>query len=545
MLTVFAKDYGVVPGCDVTKEWNALLIDIAKKDGQKTVIVESGEYFLSAALAEKPTLFITNTMADSEWKKGETYHENCVATLMEGVSDLTLEGNGAIFVIRGQMTNMAIRNCSHVNIKSLIFRTENPNMHGLTVMKRGRFFIDFALDHESYYQKSKGKLYFTGEDYRDAFTKDRARAFWTGKIPYSNVDSVWRVAHPLLGALTIKEISPYAFRARYIVPPRVEKGDSFWIFDARRKYNGIFVERSDNITLNGIEQNFNYGLAVVCQDTRNFTVKNCTFRPKQGGDKKMASVADFMQICMCRGLVEIVNNHFEGSGDDCLNVHGIHFKIVKAEGKLLHAQFCHPQTLGFCPFYKGDIIKYINPKTLLEEDRNTVEDARLVDEYTVELQLKNPIEKTLTGKVIENQSACPDVLFENNTMKRIITRGVLLTTSGKAVIRGNKFINTSMHSILISDDAKNWYESGNVNDVLIENNVFLRCMGYTVQVIPENSMHAGAVHKNIKIINNVIDRNGEGGFYFKSASGVTVKNNTVKGAVRKTYIKDSDVKIDG
>ena len=110
-------------------------------------------------------------------------------------------------------------------------------------------------------------------------------------------------------------------------------------------------------------------------------------------------------------------------------------------------------------------------------------------------------------------------------MTRIITRGILVTTGGKVRITDNDFDSTSMHSILISDDAKYWFESGPVNDVEIAKNRFGRCKGYNVQVLPENVTHKGAVHKNIYIHDNVMESGNEGGFYFKSADGVIIENN--------------------
>ena len=152
--------------------------------------------------------------------------------------------------------------------------------------------------------------------------------------------------------------------------------------------------------------------------------------------------------------------------------------------------------------------------------------------------------QAVVGDVIEDKSAVPDVEFSRNFMSRIITRGVLMTSGGKVRINDNNFDNTTMHSILISDDAKNWYESGNVNDVEIARNRFGRVVGYNVQVMPENTVHNGAVHKNIYIHDNIIESGDEGGFYFKSADGVRLENNKSGKPVRME-IYNSDVTVDG
>ena len=115
-----------------------------------------------------------------------------------------------------------------------------------------------------------------------------------------------------------------------------------------------------------------------------------------------------------------------------------------------------------------------------------------------------------------------------------------MTSGGKVKITDNNFDNTSMHSILISDDAKSWYESGNVNDMEIADNRFGRVVGYTVQVMPENAIHNGAVHKNIYIHDNKIDSVDEG-WYFKSADGVVLENN-ISDKPMDMVVINSDVK---
>ena len=59
-------------------------------------------------------------------------------------------------------------------------------------------------------------------------------------------------------------------------------------------------------------------------------------------------------------------------------------------------------------------------------------------------------------------------------------------------------------------------------------------------MLPENTSHEGAVHKNIYIHDNVIESGDEGGFFFKSADGVVLENNNSKKDIR-VEIKNSQV----
>lgn len=525
MKYVYAKEAGILPGEEITQKLNSLLSELAGDDGEKTLVFEKGEYVIDSAYAPEPELYITNTMGDGEWLKGERQHLNRVGMYFKGIKSLTVEGNSSVFAVRGSLTNIAVCDCENLYLKNFTLVTENPDMHAFKVVRKSAFRVDFELDCESRYEFKKGKYFFVGKDYSTPFTEKRATAYWIGKISADNADSIRRTTHPLRGAIRVKEIGERLFRATYAVKPRCAAGDEFNVYDVRRKYQGIFVDGSKDVRIESVAQPFNYGLALVFQNTENIAVINSVFAPAEGGALKMASVADFMQVCCCRGKVTVRGNRFCGAGDDCLNVHGVHFRIKKHEGDTLLLSFMHPQTHGFCPFRTGDAVRFVSPATLLPLAEGTVKRAEPAGEYDIRLELYESPETELAGLVAENASACPDLDFAGNSLDRIITRGLLVTTAGKVLIEDNDFRHTSMSAILVSDDARSWYESGFVRDVTIRNNRFYANRGYYVCVKPENRVYKGAVHSGITIENNLFSSPYSEGFYFKAASGVTLRNN--------------------
>lgn len=537
-----AEQYGLTPNKDISAEINRLFASLKGDKEEKELKLKSGVYYIDTENVPRPTLFITNTIGDNEWRKGEVPHKNAVGLYFDNIENLTLDGNGSTFVIRGQATNIAAVNCKNLTLKNFSITTENPDMHELKVLKRGFNYIDYELDAESEYVKER-RLYFVGKDYKTAFNDSKIASWWNARIFADDRDAVIRVRHPFASAISVKELSKGVFRARYFIAPQYNVGDVFCLFENRRKYQGIFGDRCENLSLENLSSDFNYGLSTVFQDCTDLTIRNCRFAPKK--NRKMTSVADFIQVCSCRGEVKIENNYFEGAGDDCLNVHGIHFSIDKVDGNKLTVRFRHKQTHGFNPFRDGDSIRFIDTKSLLTTGENEIASAKLIDENTLILETKLPTEATHIGEVVENATACPNVVFKGNTLTRIITRGILLTTSGKILIENNKFLNNSMHSVLISDDAKSWYESGFVTDVTIKNNYFGRCIGYTLFVKPENTVFNGYVHKNISFVGNTIEsKNGEGGFYIKDSDKVTLADNVIIGKVKDAVFVNSNVKTE-
>ncbi len=443
----------MLPNSQVAKPLAALFAKLQADEAEKTLVFSAGTYYIDSAECDEHMLYITNTVGDAEFSADETPHKNGVALYLENVSNLTVLGNNAEFVIDGKVTNMVLQNCENVTVKDLEISHAHPDMHELKAVKIAPCFEDYEIDRDTQYTVENGRLWFYGKDYRYATDKDARKAYWIGKIKQKTPDAVARVGSPLVGALRVKELKPNLVRVYYV--------------------NAFRFRR----------------------------VNKATFAPKAEDARRLASVADFLQACMCRGTFSATDSLFEGAGDDCINVHGMHFGIQSVKGNRITVKFMHPQSHGYQPFHVGDEIAFINPKTLLEQGRTTVENAVLLNEYEIELQVKST-EKAKCGEVIEDVTACPDVYFAGNTVNRIITRACLFTTRGKVLVENNHFKNNTMSGVLLSDDAKSWYESGMCCDVTVKNNVFDYCGATPILIKPENSIHAGAVHKNIQILDN-------------------------------------------
>lgn len=524
MHIINAADWGIYPDSDITENLFALIEALKNTSEEKTVCFSQGTYFLDGEKCQKHMLYITNTVGDKEFSAEETPHLNAVPFYFNGINHLVFDGNNSIFIICGKVTNIALEDCCDITLKNMEIRHAHPDMHELKVVRKRLFSVEFDIDKDSVYEVENGKLYFKGEDYTCAADENALNAHWIGLIRSKTPNRLKRVAHPLIGSTGVSDLQNGRIRVKYLNTFRFKMGDCFYLFDVRRQFAGIFVNRCKDIKLDNLKQRFNYSLALVAQDSENISLVNSEFAPEQNAPRKMASVADFIQICMCRGNVRIDNNRFDGAGDDCLNVHGIHFKITEKKGNQITVRFMHPQSHGFNPLRAGDTIAFINPKTLLETAQAKIIKSELIGEYEIRLTLDSA-EQATVGEVIEDISACPNVTFSKNTLNRIITRGLLLTTRGKVLVENNRFISTSMSSILLSDDAKSWYESGMCCDVTIRNNTIEYCGQTPILIKPENSVHRAAVHKNIKIHGNTFKNYKGYCIKAKSSDMIEIENN--------------------
>lgn len=528
MKTIYASEFNIGTNENITQGLIKLLDHLKTVDDEKTVIFDKGTYYIDSEKCKKHMLYITNTVGDKEFSKDETPHLNAVPFYFGDIDNITFDGGDSVFVIDGKVTNIAMENCKNITLKNIEIRHSHPDMHEFKVVRKGLFSIDFEIDKDTQYEFINGKAYIFAKDYRYAIDHKAKNSWWIGQIRKNTPDKIKRVNHPLFSALNIKDLGNRKIRVTYPNTFRFKADDCYYIFDVRRQFAGIFVNKCENVRLENIKQRFNYSLALVAQDSENITVNGVEFAPEKDSARKMASVADFIQICMCRGNVSIKNSYFDGAGDDSLNVHGIHFKITDIKDNQLTVRFMHPQSHAFNPLREGDTIAYINTNTLLEESTAVIEKSELLNEYDIRLTVSNT-DKARVGNVIEDISACPDLEFENNYMTRIITRGLLITTRGKVNVKNNHFVSTTMSGILLSDDAKSWYESGMCKDVTIENNTFDYCGQTPILIKPENRVYAGAVHKNIKLIGNTFRNYSGYCISAKDTDGVLIKNNNFSG----------------
>lgn len=525
-MRILAWEKGIVPGQDVSRALAALCAELSGLSGSKTLLIQPGVYTLRADDCPHMPLRITNTAAKEEYLPGEYPREKPVAFCLEKVRDLAVMAHGAVFSLEGKMSNAALLHCENIRLEGLEFRHQNPDEHEFTVIGKTDRSVDFRLDRDSRYLCRQGEYHFFGEGYTRPFFADaQARWGWFAKVFSDNSNHIRRVQHPFYQAESVCETDDHLFRAWYQETSRFTPGERYCVFSARRDHVGIFVDSSRDISMRQIKQRFSYSLAFVAQNSENILIDGVDFSPLPEQDKMICATADFMQMCMCRGKVSISNSFFLGACDDCLNVHGIHFKIIKIEGRLLTVRFMHPQTFGFNPLRAGDAIEYVDPQTLLAAAGGKILRSELISDRDILLETDS-VSGARTGMVIENISACPELYFGGNRLSRIITRGLLITTRGKVLVENNDFDNTDMAAMLFSDDAKSWYESGRCEDVTIRRNRFGDCGAYHIQIRPENGQTRSVVHGDFMITGNHFEPCEAGGIDAASARSLSFRDNT-------------------
>ena len=532
-VVIFPELFSIKPDTDVTKHFAELFETVSISPSHKTLTLPKGTYLIRSKNASPRELYISNTIAEDEYPEGEERNMHRIALDMKGITDLEIDGSGSTLVIDGKMTNMVIENCCNITVKNIVIDTLNPDVHKMTVVKASPFYVTFKVDKTGSYCEENGQYYWYGTDYKFGFLDNNNSGFWMISARPSNYSHIKRNgAHPFSDAASLRETAPGVFQARFVTPKDYEVGQMFYFYPVERKNVGIAVINSKNIRFENITQHFNYSLAFVAQNSENITVDSSTFAPQPDSDIELASLADFVQISMCRGNIKINNCTFDSAGDDAANVHGFHFKIVEQQRDRITVKFCHPQSYGFDCLREGDIIAFIDPNSLLEVGRSKILSLKKRDSYLFDLVLTTYDPPLGVGGVIEDISACPNFEYTNNTVNRIVTRGVLATTRGRVLIENNRFLNTGMSGVLIADDAGSWYESGCVKNVTIRGNAFMNCEESAILIQPAVKAYRGAVHGTVNIENNLFILNNTHALAAACTEKITMNNNVYKGRAK-------------
>lgn len=529
-MVVYPESFSVKPDTEATSAFRNLFNTAAQTAVGKNLTLPKGNYVFMSKNAVEREVFISNTIGESEYGDGEKPNIRKIGFAIENVKNMEIDCNDSVFIIDGNMTNVFINNCENIILKNLTVVMVKPNVHKLTVIKASPFYVTFKIDGSSNFEEVNGELYWYGTDYRMGFTQFKNNASW---FPTAKPDNYYHIkrspSHPLHGASNIRRISDRTFTVRYLLPKNYVEGQVFYIYPCLRDQVGILIDSSKNITLKNVKQQYNPSLALIAQNTDGITLEKLDFSPDKDGEIQLCSRADFLQFSMCRGKISVKDCNFDGAGDDACNVHGFHFKITQKDKDKLTVRFEHPQSYGFECIHTGDVIAFIDPKTLIEVGRTKVLKAVLRDKYYYDLTTTTYDSPLGVGGVIENVSANPDFEFVSNTVNRVVTRGVLATTRGKIRIENNKFLNTGMSGVLISDDASGWYESGCVCDAIIRGNAFMNCDEDVILIKPEVKKYNGPVHRNILIENNLFVLNDTHAVNASCSSDIVLRGNTYAG----------------
>lgn len=514
---ISVADFGATPnsGKDATPAFQKAIEAVKKARGPVTLVVPPGRYDFFSLRATRRVCYYSNaTEPGSDGMR-------TIAIDLSDVKDVTVDGPGARLVMRGQMTMLVAERAENLTLNGLEFDFARPTVSEIRAVDKGDGYWIGQVHADSKYRLKENRIEWYGED-------------WSGTHNlvqhYHPLFRVWRGDDPTAGATAIREEKEG--RLRFEVPAQaldqVEVGRIYQFRDTTRKETGMWFNRSRNVTLNKIQIRAMAGFGVLFQFTENVNVNGIEVAPARGSGRTCAAAADILHFSGCRGQIQIQRSILSSAHDDAINIHGTHLRVMeRLDERRIRVRFMHPQTWGFLAFAEKDEIEFVRKDTLLPFAKGVVKAVEAPNPHEQILTLEGdvPADLKLDSDAVENVTWTPSVTIAGCEISFVPTRGILVTTRQPVRIIGNTFLRTPMPAVLLEDDAAGWYESGAVHDLLIQGNQFVECANETIQVNPQNQVHAGPVHRNIRIEGNVFNQVGPIAVCAKSTDGLSVVAN--------------------
>ncbi|MBD5163181.1 MAG: right-handed parallel beta-helix repeat-containing protein [Bacteroidales bacterium] len=526
LLPILAKAFTIdVPAVqgDATSTLQAALEQAKAHPHERvTIRLQPHTYIISRADAGKSIYHVSNTASEIE-NSDPTKH---IALLFKDMANVTLDGNGATLLTKGELTTFVIDNCNNIRLTDFTLGANDPSVPEFRVIDVDSASFKARITNPSNFMINDGRFFFTGR----GWTLPHENRPFISQVFYPERNETARIANPLNGYISADSVGPRTVMFHFEKSPNVKCGEVYQFrHSIRNEVCGLIVDSKD-ITLENIRFNFMGNFGVVSQMSENITVESVTCGVPPQSDRTCAGFADFLQFSSCKGLIKIHNCSFEGSHDDPINIHGTHLQVVRADSETVAVKYMHPQTFGFPPAQVGDSIEFVDKASLLGVFATSVKDIQAVDLYTYNIVLtdKLPEELNPDNLVIENITCTPEVVISENRFARTPTRGILISTRRKSLIVNNLFFRIPMPAILVSDDARNWYESGPVYDLTIRDNIFFECASPAILIKPETVSPDAVVHKNIVIENNSFVNQPTPAIEVYGAEPVLIQNNNFK-----------------
>lgn len=506
------------------------------KEQPVNISFAAGRYDFFPDGAFKTQLQISNT-------NDVPYGLKAIALMVDSSRFVNITGNTSLINLRGKMIEIFINHSKSIRLNGLNFDYHRPTVSEFKVTALAENHADVTVNSESEYSIKDSTLTWIGEGWR--YQPD---SYWQQYDPATRI--LERLDIPQQN-LKYAALNTHQVRIFFKQNPGFKKGMTYQNRDVTRDCAGLFIQKSSNVDLDHIRIYFMHGMGVVSQFSKDLNFDHVVVKARDG--RTCAAWADILHFSGCSGKIEVANSYLSGANDDAINVHGTFLKITeKLSPTQVKVKFMHDQTYGFDAFVTSDSIGLVHPASLLTYQSNKLTNVKKLNNKEFLLNLSKPLPAAMeTGDVVENITATPEVWIHNNTIEKIPTRGILVTTRRKVLIENNTINRTYNSAIMINDDASSWYESGAVKDVTIKNNTFYECGGPVIGLLPENKVtSASPVHTGIKITGNKVTLKSTHFFDASSSGGIRITSNqitssgSVKDINKLINLKDcKDVKI--
>lgn len=538
--TLRVKDFGLCPNnpginaSPILRQICDSALKLSSKGCKVMIQLEKGEYHFHPQGAAQREYYISNHDQDQP---------KIVGIPLEGLTNVTFDGNGAELYFYGQMLPLSLIGSTDCNLRNFSIDFPNPHIAQAIITHNDGKSLTYKMCPWVRWEVKNGLLYTHGEGWQ--YHADNGIAFEQDSrhlIPQTS-----DLQFPTRG-ITIN--SEGHIHAPSWQDPRLVPGTRFALRTWHRPNPAIFLADDTRTTLHNINIHYAEGMGLLAQMCTDIDINRLNICLRGKDDPRyFTTQADATHFSGCKGLIRERNGLYEGMMDDAINVHGTYLKIIKRiDDYTIIGQYMHNQSYGFRWGEVGDTIQFIQSNTMeITGTPNTIRSIIPIDKdinkgvkkfrITLTQSISNDINLQRETYGIENLTWSPRVEFIGNIVRNNRARGSLFSTPRSVIVRDNTFDHTSGCAILLCGDCNGWFETGACRDVLIENNKIINALTNNFQFtnaiisiypeIPNLKTQHKYFHSGITIRHNYISTFDKPILYAKSVDGIKFQNNTI------------------
>jgi len=494
-VTLNYADFGM-SGSDAKDDTAALIAMIAK----------AGEY--SSQLVK-----IVLPSGDLDFIEQVNTVDNSAGIVFKGAKNIILSGNDTHLYFHGETKGFLLQNSENIYFENItIDWGVPPTSTGRILESDGQVFRVQVL--EGFLADENTRISAFLEFSKSAYTP-RTR----GNDIYGDVKTTKYLGNNIL------EVT---FNTKHSVPPQ---GTLVALRHYLYEYDCFFVNQCKNIFFESVTIYSAPGMGVRCHTSENIYFNRFKTQLRPNMSRLMTVTADALHFIDCVGDIKVTNSLFEYCGDDALNEHGMYLSILEIRDD--HSVYAvNPRGYNFAPRI-GDRMEISTTLDLSLVQSLTVQSVTPMNSGFVITFNESLNDQVKINDVLSDVTRAPKLVFENNIVRNKRCRGVLVQTRG-ALISNNTFANLSDAGVLVTCDANEWYESVASENIVIQNNKFLKNnfgVGNTGGDIAISGYGKGynlaavGTIKHVEIKNNFFGNSANAGIYANSVDDLDIQNN--------------------
>ncbi len=438
--------------------------------------------------------------------------------------NITIEGNGSVFVFHGRAFPFIVRKSSGISLQNIVItRMTAPNTT-FTVHDQTDEGFYLEVDDKTEFEVRDGEVYFKSEISEFSTLKKHislhricpfcVRFLFVGDCEYPReglpAPSIYADAEERDGKIYLRYRKDTPAKAEY------DEGEdllALLVSGGTRELCVILLDSSEDILIKDVAIRRGFGMGVIAELSRNIEIDGLNVSGKFYNEPS-STTADAMHFVNCSGRVEIHNCTVRGALDDAINVHGVYTELESVSDEGIVAKLMHYDQMFFNPYEKGDELHIINPETREITSTFVVESSELLDRVVgnkilIKGKFINGPREKLEKFLIEIPAKMPDLHVHHNDFSDYPR--MRISGGGDMVIENNRIRNCCA-ALLAVDLSEYWFESGRIKSLIFRNNSLENCnlMGddfiIDIGVAGIDNERAPKLHEYIEISGNKVDK---------------------------------------